>query len=153
MALPQRKPGSAEAKKAAKAKSKADAQKRANDEALAKREAEEPQEPSRLDGPRVDGDERYFTRGDRLELLLLQERLQHAQSRHEKAKADLARHEAAYLHQRDKFAATQSAAGIAIADHKARLLELHEEIQRVYGVSIEGLVLDDETGLITQTTH
>jgi len=138
----------------AKAADKAAAQARANDEAQQIRKVEEPQPASRLDGPRtIDGDP-YFSRADMFELMLTQERVKHAETKVGKAKADLGKHEAAYMYQRMRLGEQTTAANVELANERARLFELHAEIERTYSMSLKAITFDPDTGKInTAATH
>lgn len=103
-----------------------------------------------LDGPRIEGDEMFFSRGDRLELLYVQEQLLHSETMVRRARAEITAIEASYRLQRDAKAAEHTAATLAQIKFKGALDALHNDIETVYGKPMKSMVFDDVTGLIKQ---
>lgn len=101
-----------------------------------------------LDGPRIEGDETYFSRGDRLELLYVQEQLLHSETMVRRAKAEITAIEASYRLQRDAKAAEHATAILSQIRFKGALDALHRDIEMVYGKPMKSMVFDDVTGLI-----
>jgi hypothetical protein len=135
----------------ARRQAKSEEQKRRNVEEQAKREAarsKTPPAPARLDGPGYHSGVKHFSRADRLELMLLQERYQHAVTKRERARADLEKHEAAYLYERGRLASAASAAEIEKVTALTELTKLHTEIEAAYDLTIAEIIFDPDTGAI-----
>lgn len=144
MALPRK------SKKQERSEAKDYTQDRSNNENQQKRKnaADLESISNKLDGPVMMDNELYLSSRDRLELMLLQERLQHSETKCRKSRSDLDRHEAQYLYQRARLAEMASGSEIERAKAEAILIKYHKDIERAYGVKITEITFDTETGLI-----